>query len=78
MKFFDLVALILFCSLFSVSALGLPIDSRPVRIGFVYPGQVGMFGWSFQHDQGRRAVEEYFDDRVITSYVESVPPGTDV
>lgn len=77
MKFFDLVVLILFCSLFPVSALALPIDSRPVRVGFVYPGQVGTFGWSFQHDQGRRAVEEHFGDRVVTSYVEGAPPGAD-
>ncbi|AMW35025.1 BMP family ABC transporter substrate-binding protein [Haematospirillum jordaniae] len=77
MKYFSLFALILSCSLFPVSVFGLPLDSRPIRVGFVYPGQVGAFGWSFQHDQGRRAVEEHFGDRVITSYVESVPSGAD-
>lgn len=44
---------------------------------FVYVGPVGDFGWSYQHDQGRLAVEKAFGDKVETAYLESVPEGAD-
>jgi len=49
----------------------------PLKIGFVYVGPVGDFGWSYQHDQGRLAVEKHFGDKVETTFVESVPEGAD-
>ena len=52
-------------------------QSDTVKAGFVYVGPVGDFGWSYEHDQGRLAVEEAFGDKVETSYVESVPEGAD-
>jgi hypothetical protein len=36
-------------------------------------GPVGDFGWSYQHDQGRKAIEAAFPGRVETTFVESVP-----
>ena len=48
-----------------------------LKVGFIYVGPVGDFGWSYQHDQGRLAVEAEFGDRVETTYVESVPEGPD-
>ena len=47
------------------------------KVGFVYVGPVGDFGWSYEHDQGRLAVEEAFGDKVETMFVESVPEGAD-
>ncbi|HIP23528.1 MAG TPA: BMP family ABC transporter substrate-binding protein [Rhodobacteraceae bacterium] len=49
----------------------------PVKAGFIYVGPVGDLGWSYQHDQGRQAVEAEFGDMVETSFVESVPEGAD-
>jgi basic membrane protein A and related proteins len=49
----------------------------PVRVGFVYVGPVGDYGWTYQHDQGRLAVEEAFGDAVETTFVESVSEGAD-
>jgi basic membrane protein A len=49
----------------------------PLKIGFIYVGPVGDFGWSYQHDQGRQAVEAAFGDRVETTFVESVAEGAD-
>ena len=49
----------------------------PVKVGFVYVGPVGDFGWSYEHDQGRLAVEEAFGDQVETTFLESVPEGPD-
>ncbi|WP_118137204.1 BMP family ABC transporter substrate-binding protein [Oceanicella sp. SM1341] len=48
-----------------------------VKVGFVYVGPVGDFGWSYQHDVGRKAVEAEFGDKVETTFVESVPEGPD-
>lgn len=45
------------------------------KVGFVYVGPIGDHGWSYQHDQGRLAVEKELG--VTTSYVESVPEGAD-
>jgi len=44
-----------------------------LKIGFIYVGPVGDHGWSYQHDQGRLAIERELGPRVETSFVESVP-----
>lgn len=49
----------------------------PLKIGFIYVGPIGDFGWSYQHDQGRLAIEEALGDKVETSYLESVAEGQD-
>ncbi|MBB5515073.1 simple sugar transport system substrate-binding protein [Rubricella aquisinus] len=48
---------------------------EPTKVGFIYVGPVGDYGWSYQHDQGRIAVEEHFGDKVETTFIESVPEG---
>lgn len=48
-----------------------------LKVGFVYVGPVGDHGWTYQHDQGRQAVEKHFGDRVETTYVENVSEGQD-
>ncbi|MEK0081940.1 BMP family ABC transporter substrate-binding protein [Benzoatithermus flavus] len=43
-----------------------------IRAGFVYVGPVGDAGWTYSHDQGRKALEALpFVEK--TSYVDSVP-----
>ena len=49
----------------------------PVKVGFVYVGPVGDNGWTYQHNQGRLAVEEEYGDKVETSFVENVAEGPD-
>lgn len=49
----------------------------PTKIGFIYVGPVGDLGWSYEHDQGRLAIEEAFGDAVETAFVESVDVGND-
>ncbi len=49
----------------------------PMKVGFVYVGPVGDHGWTYQHDQGRLAIEKRFGDKVKTSYVENVAEGAD-
>ena len=47
------------------------------KVGFVYVGPIGDHGWSYEHNQGRLAVEKAFGDKVETSYVENVSEGPD-
>ncbi|MDF1729263.1 MAG: BMP family ABC transporter substrate-binding protein [Sulfitobacter sp.] len=47
------------------------------KVGFVYVGPVGDGGWTYEHNQGRLAVEEEFGDAVETVFVESVAEGPD-
>lgn len=54
-----------------------PEVEDPFRIGFIYVGAPVDLGWSYEHDQGRLAVEEEFGDAVITAYVENVSEGAD-
>jgi simple sugar transport system substrate-binding protein len=50
---------------------------EPLKIAFAYVGPVGDGGWSFAHDNGRKAVEQEFGDKVQTSFVENVPESAD-
>ncbi|ABE43434.1 BMP family ABC transporter substrate-binding protein [Polaromonas sp. JS666] len=54
-----------------------PAKAEPLKIAFAYVGPVGDGGWSFAHDNGRKAVEKEFGDKVVTKFVESVPESAD-
>ncbi len=60
----------------SLAAPGIMRASRadaPVKVGFVYLGPVGDFGWTYQHDVGRKIAAGALGPAVVTSYVENVP-----
>jgi simple sugar transport system substrate-binding protein len=57
--------------------IGRAAAQDPLGIGFIYVGPVEDFGWSYQHDVGRKAIEAELGDKVKTSYVESVKEGAD-
>lgn len=44
---------------------------------WIYIGPVGDFGYSFQHDEGRKAVDKALGDKVETSFLENVAEGPD-
>ena len=52
---------------------GSAMAQQKQKIGFIYVGPVGDHGWSYQHDQGRKAIEQALGDKVETTFVESVP-----
>jgi simple sugar transport system substrate-binding protein len=61
-------------------ALGLATSAMAedkTKVGFVYVGPVGDGGWTYEHDQGRKAVVAEFGDKVETVYVENVAEGPD-
>ncbi len=47
------------------------------KVGFIFVGPIGDGGWTYEHNEGRLAVEEHFGDKVETVYQESVPEGAD-
>ena len=54
-----------------------PAKAEPLKIAFTYVGPVGDGGWTFAHDNARKALEQEFGDRVLTSFVEKVPESAD-
>jgi len=54
-----------------------PAKPEPLKIAFAYVGPVGDGGWTFAHDNGRKAVEAEFGDKVVTTFVEKVPEAAD-
>jgi basic membrane protein A len=69
----------------AAAALGLALGAaltgaaaqEKLKIGFIYVGPVGDMGYSYQHDVGRKAIEEQFKDKVDTSFLENVNEGPD-
>ena len=52
--------------------------AEKLKVAFVYVGPVGDFGYSYQHNEGRLAVEKALGDKVETTFLESVPePDSD-
>jgi len=47
------------------------------RIGYIYPSPAADVGWAHELDEGRRAVEEHFGDKVESVVVENIPDGPD-
>ncbi len=54
-----------------------PAKPEPLKIAFAYVGPVGDGGWTFAHDNARKAIEKEFGDKVVTSFVENVPESAD-
>jgi basic membrane protein A len=53
------------------------LAADPLKVGFIYLGPVGDFGWTYQHDTARKAAVAKFGDLIKTTYVENVPEGPD-
>jgi basic membrane protein A and related proteins len=54
-----------------------PAKAEPLKVAFAYVGPVGDGGWTFAHDNARKAVEKEFGDKIVTSFVENVPESAD-
>src|SRR5229473_2579549 len=58
-------------SMFGASA------AEKLKVGFIYLGPVGDFGWTYQHDLARQALVKEFGDKIETTYLENVSEGPD-
>jgi len=54
-----------------------PAKAEPLKVGFAYVGPPGDGGWTFAHDNARKALEKEYGDKIATSFVEKVPEGAD-
>jgi basic membrane protein A len=69
----------------AAAALGLAIGAAitgaaaqdKLKIGFIYVGPIGDMGWSYQHEVGRRGIEDAFKGKIETSFLENVNEGPD-
>ncbi|MDT9000381.1 BMP family ABC transporter substrate-binding protein [Paucibacter sp. APW11] len=50
---------------------------EPLKVAFAYVGPVGDGGWTYAHDNARKAIEKEFGDKIVTSFVEKVPEAAD-
>ena len=48
-----------------------------LKVGFIYLGPVGDFGWTYQHEVARQALAKEFGDKIETTYLENVNEGPD-
>jgi basic membrane protein A len=48
-----------------------------LKVGFVYLGPVGDFGWTYQHEVGRQALVKALGDKIETNFLENVNEGPD-
>jgi simple sugar transport system substrate-binding protein len=59
-----------------VSLTGASAQSK-LKVGFIYVGPVGDFGWTYQHEVGRREMMKALGDKVESTYLENVNEGPD-
>ncbi len=48
-----------------------------LKVGFIYLGPVGDFGWTYQHEVARQALVKDLGDKIETTFLENVPEGPD-
>jgi basic membrane protein A and related proteins len=53
------------------------LAQEPLKVGFVYVGPIGDYGFTHGHEVARQAVVAHFGDQVKTTYVENVAEGPD-
>jgi basic membrane protein A and related proteins len=58
-------------------SLAAPAYADKTKVGFVYIGPVGDFGWTAGHDRARQNMQAHFGDTVETTIVENVAYGAD-
>jgi simple sugar transport system substrate-binding protein len=62
----------------AAAASTLPLMGRaafadePLKVGYIYLGPVGDFGWTWAHEKGRKALVAKFGGKVVADYVENV------
>jgi basic membrane protein A len=66
--------LFVLCAL-ACAFVSLPAQAKEIKAGFVYVSPVGDAGWSYAHDEGRKAIEAM--PGVSTVFQEAVPEGPD-
>jgi basic membrane protein A len=48
------------------------LAAEPLKVGFIFLGPIGDYGWTWAHNKGRLAMEGALKGQVVSSYVENV------
>ena len=48
------------------------LAQEKVKVGFIFLGPIGDYGWTWAHNKGREAIDAALGDKVETVYVENV------
>src|ERR1700751_2800685 len=51
--------------------------AEKLKVGFIYLGPVGDYGWTYQHEVGRQGLVKALGDKIETTYLENVNEGPD-
>jgi basic membrane protein A len=62
----------------AIAATSLTASSADkLKVGFIYLGPVGDFGWTYQHEVARQNMVKELGDKIETTYLENVNEGPD-
>jgi simple sugar transport system substrate-binding protein len=61
----------------TIAAVAGASAQEKLKVGFIYVGPVGDMGWTYQHEVGRKAIQDQFKDKIDTTYLENVNEGPD-
>jgi basic membrane protein A and related proteins len=53
------------------------LPPKRLKIGFVYARSSDTSGWTYGHELGRQYLEEIFNDKVSTNFIDNVPENSD-
>jgi basic membrane protein A len=71
-----MIAAVAAASLLAATTLGAAAADK-LKVGFIYVGPIGDFGWSYQHEVARKKMMEVLGDKVESNYLENVNEGPD-
>src|SRR5271154_4677656 len=63
----------------AVVASNIPVakGADKLKVGFIYLGPIGDFGWTYQHEVGRQGLVKDMGDKIETTFLENVSEGPD-
>jgi basic membrane protein A len=77
-KVYGLVALVMVLTMvLSACGGGTPAPAGKTKVAFIYIGQPGDLGWTYEHDRGRKALQEQLGDKIEIVTIPDVPEGPD-
>jgi simple sugar transport system substrate-binding protein len=71
---------LILCAIAALAAIagGLSASAaEKLKVGFIYLGPVGDYGWTYQHEVGRLELVKTLGDKIETTYLENVNEGPD-
>jgi simple sugar transport system substrate-binding protein len=60
-----------------LASVGAASAQGKMKVGFIYVGPVGDFGWTYQHEVARRELVKQMGDKIDTTFLENINEGPD-